>query len=103
MEIMDGEIVFKGSINHTFKKKTQKAKIKLIIKKINETDASMYINMVLMDTPITSKVVIHNNPNQTVNMDGYYTLHKKRIPITMKNMKIDKTQKQELSLFSSLM
>ena len=57
--------------------------------------------MVLFDTPITSKVVVHNNPNKTVNVDGYYTLDKKRTPITMKNIKIDKKQKQEMSLFTN--
>ena len=34
MDIMDGEIVFEGSIKHTFKKKTKRAKLKLIIKKL---------------------------------------------------------------------
>ena len=98
---MDGEIVFEGSIKHTVKKKTQRAKLKLIIKKINETDASMDIDMVLVGTPIKSKVVVHNNPNKTVNVDGYYILDKKRRPMSMKNVKLDETQKQEMSLFTN--
>lgn len=85
---MDGELDFEGSIRLNIKKKTKRAKWKLNLKQLNKTDMSIKINCTLDKDTVKSDLVVHNNPDQTVNVDGYVIENKKRKSVTLKNMKL---------------
>lgn len=105
---MEGELVFEGSIRSTIKKKTKKAKWKLIFKQLNTKDSSVKLNIVIDGKKTETDAIIHNNSDQTVDVDGYIKINKKRKPISYKNIKLTdlataSNQKAELSALSSFM
>ncbi len=91
-----GELTFEGSIQHVIKKKTRRAKWKITMKQINATDASVKLNVLLDGKTTKSDVIVHNNSNKTIDIDGYVVINKKRQPITLKNVKLGEIAKNPM-------
>lgn len=87
--------VFQGSILSNVGKKTKRMKWKVTLKQVSKTDASLKINAETDGKKQTADLLIHNNPNYTINIDGYFLNGKMRKPITIKNMKLTENAMKE--------
>jgi hypothetical protein len=94
--------VFEGSIQSTIKKKTKRIQWKVTMKQVNKTDNSLKIDVDANGKKQQADMIIHSNPNRTVNIDGYMMNGKKRRPITIKNMELTENAfKEKLSTFAN--
>ena len=87
--------MFQGSIQTNIGKKTKRIKWKITLKQVNNTDASLKINAETDGIKQIVDLLIHNNKNQTINVDGYVQNGKMRKPITIKNMKLTENSIKE--------
>lgn len=89
--------LFEGSILTNTGKKTKRMKWKVKINQLNQTDTSLKMDLDL-NKKVKADLIIHNNPNKTVNINGYVINGKKRSNITIKNMKLTENNfKEKLS------
>ena len=87
--------VFEGSVQMNIGKKTRRIKWKVTMKQVNKTDASLIMVMDSNGKKQKADVIIHNNPNRTIDIDGYAMNGKNRRPITIKNMKMNENALKE--------
>jgi len=87
--------VFEGSIQSTMKKKTKRIKWKITLKQVNKTDASLKIDSTMNGKTKKADLLIHNNPNHTIDVNGYFINGKNRKPITIKNMELTENAMKE--------
>ena len=91
--------VFEGSIQSNVGKKTKRLKWKVTMSQVNKTDASLKIDADMNGKTTKADFLIHNNPNRTIDVDGYVMKGKKKRPVTIKNMKLtENAMKEQLPL-----
>jgi hypothetical protein len=91
--------VFEGSIQSKVGKKTKRMKWKITMSQVNKTDLSLKIDADMNGKPQKADLLIHNNPNRTIDVDGYVLNGKKRRPVTIKNMELtENAMKEQLPL-----